>query len=488
MADLSLVHISKTYGSNEAITDFNLDIKNKEFIAIIGPSGCGKTTLLRMISGLETISSGQIYIDGYLANDMPIKDRDIAMVFQSAELYPHMNVYDNLAFALTLRKRKCPLFHYDSRIEVIDNENHQYYEEVLTLYRSLNKKKNRDKQDEIFAKIKKIIAKIYHNKHVATSIQKPITGIDKEKIDELILKEKKIANSQNFKNKEVLLKKIKEDIKYYRNHRVPLFEMRKLSNYEVALQVFHMASILNLTHYLMRKPSMLSGGERQRVALGAAAIRRPKILLMDEPLAHLDVKSRIELRSVINNIHKEFGATIIYVTHDQTTAMTLAHRIAVIKQRRLQQIGTPKEIYEAPNNTFVASFVADPVMNFLHATFDGRGLIFKDAKNTLFYHLDNDEKKLLNSHSKSPYSLIVAVRPDEIFYHVGATNGLIATFVSEEKNGVDDIIHVNLLEQKLIIKRYDKSLLNDAKFSITFAKKSLMFFDAKTSMRILNNP
>lgn len=242
MAELSLNNIYKIYDGNvTAVEDFNLQIEDKEFIVFVGPSGCGKSTTLRMIAGLEEISKGDFYIDDKRVNDVDPKNRDIAMVFQNYALYPHMTVYDNMAFALKLRKV-------------------------------------------------------------------PKTEIDK--------------------------------------------------------RVENAANILGLTDYLKRKPKALSGGQRQRVALGRAIVRDAKVFLMDEPLSNLDAKLRMQMRAEIIKLHQRLQTTTIYVTHDQTEALTMATRIVVMKDGKIMQIGTPKEVYENPENVFVAGFIGSPPMNF----------------------------------------------------------------------------------------------------------------------------
>ena len=247
MANLKFVNINKIYDNNvQAVFDFNLEVKDKEFVVFVGPSGCGKSTTLRMVAGLEQITAGELYIDDVLINNIEAKDRDIAMVFQNYALYPHMTVYRNMAFALELKK------------------------------------------------------------------------VNKEEID----------------------RRVKEA-----------------------------AEILGLTEYLDRKPKALSGGQRQRVALGRAIVRKPKVFLMDEPLSNLDAKLRVQMRMEIIKIHEKVGATTIYVTHDQTEAMTMADRIVVMKDGYIQQIGTPKELYSNPANVFVAGFIGSPATNFLNSTF-----------------------------------------------------------------------------------------------------------------------
>jgi len=245
MASLSLQHIYKKYeGGVVAVSDFNLEIADKEFIILVGPSGCGKSTTLRMIAGLEDISEGEIYIGDRLINDVLPKDRDIAMVFQNYALYPHMTVFDNMAFGLKLRKLA------------------------------------------------------------------------------------------------------KDDIK------------RRVSE---------AAKILEIEHLLERKPKALSGGQRQRVALGRAIVRDPKVFLMDEPLSNLDAKLRVQMRVEITKLHQRLQTTIVYVTHDQTEAMTMGTRIVVMKDGFIQQVDSPTELYEKPVNTFVAGFIGMPPMNFINA-------------------------------------------------------------------------------------------------------------------------
>jgi len=252
---ISLQHINKIYPNTvQAVFDFNLDIKEKEFIVFVGPSGCGKSTTLRMIAGLEEITGGDLYIDGVFANELEPKDRDVSMVFQSYALYPHMTVYDNMAFGLKMRH------------------------------------------------------------------------VPKEEIDERV-------------------------------HRA--------------------AKILEIEDYLDRKPKALSGGQCQRVALGRAIVRNSKVFLMDEPLSNLDAKLRVQMRSEIVKLHNSLGSTTIYVTHDQTEAMTMASRIVVMNKGYIQQIDTPKVIYDHPANTFVATFVGSPAMNIIEGEYTDKAINLK---------------------------------------------------------------------------------------------------------------
>ncbi|MGT2716365.1 ABC transporter ATP-binding protein [Streptococcus respiraculi] len=300
MVQLNLKNIYKKYPNSEhySVEDFNLDIKDKEFIVFVGPSGCGKSTTLRMIAGLEDITEGEAYIDDVLMNDVAPKDRDIAMVFQNYALYPHMTVFDNMAFGLKLRKYS---------------------------------------KDEI-----------------------------KKRVEEA-------------------------------------------------------AAILGLTEFLQRKPADLSGGQRQRVAMGRAIVRDAKVFLMDEPLSNLDAKLRVSMRTEIAKIHRRIGATTIYVTHDQTEAMTLADRIVIMSATkneagtgtigRIEQIGTPEELYNSPVNKFVASFIGSPAMNFFNVTLkDG---VLTDGDN-LSVRLPEGRRKHLEEKGYEGKTFTLGIRPEDI--------------------------------------------------------------------------
>ena len=242
MADISIENLNKSYGKTQVIRDFSLNIKSQSFTTLVGPSGCGKSTLLRMIAGLESITSGNISIDGKLVNDLSPKERNIAMVFQSYALYPHMTVFDNMAFGLKLEKRP------------------------------------------------------------------------KEEIQD---------------------------------------------------RVQEAAKILQIEQYLQRKPKQLSGGQRQRVAIGRAITRKPKVFLFDEPLSNLDAALRVQMRIELAKLHEHLDTTMVYVTHDQTEAMTLSSEIVVLDQGEISQQGEPLDLYNKPNNTFVAGFIGSPKMNFI---------------------------------------------------------------------------------------------------------------------------
>ena len=292
MASLSLKHINKTYPNGfEAVKDFNLEIEDKEFIIFVGPSGCGKSTTLRMIAGLEDITSGELKIGDKVVNDVEPKDRDIAMVFQNYALYPHMTVYDNMAFGLKLRK------------------------------------------------------------------------VPKDEID----------------------KKVREA-----------------------------AKILDLEKLLDRKPKALSGGQRQRVAMGRAIVRNPKVFLMDEPLSNLDAKLRVQMRSEIASLHNRLKATIIYVTHDQTEAMTLGTRIVVLKDGVIMQVDSPQKLYNEPNNLFVAGFIGSPQMNFIDAVckVEGERVTLNFEKTSVV--LPPAKAKKLIDGGYNGKTVVMGIRPEDI--------------------------------------------------------------------------
>ena len=290
MVEVDLNHIYKKYEGNDkySVNDFDLHIKDKEFIVFVGPSGCGKSTTLRMVAGLEDISKGTLEIDHKVMNDVAPKDRVIAMVFQNYALYPHMSIYDNMAFGLKLR-------HY--------------------------------KKDEIDKRVK------------------------------------------------------------------------------------HAADILGLSEYLDKKPAELSGGQRQRVALGRAIVRDAPIFLMDEPLSNLDAKLRVTMRAEIAKLHQNLGTTTIYVTHDQTEAMTLADRVVVMSVGKVQQIGTPLEVYNTPVNMFVAGFIGSPQMNFFNVHFKGNRI--SDGKG-LDIEIPEGKAKMLKEKGYDDKDLVFGIRPEDI--------------------------------------------------------------------------
>ncbi|TMW70258.1 ABC transporter ATP-binding protein [Alteribacter natronophilus] len=362
MADITFKGLYKIYdGDVQAVTDFNLDIEDKEFIVFVGPSGCGKSTTLRMVAGLEDISKGELYIGDNIVNDVAPKDRDIAMVFQNYALYPHMNVYENMAFGLKLRKFK------------------------------------------------------------------------KEDID----------------------KRVREA-----------------------------AKILGLEEMLDRKPKAMSGGQRQRVALGRAIVRDPKVFLMDEPLSNLDAKLRVQMRAEITKLHQRLQTTTIYVTHDQTEAMTMATRIVVMKDGLVQQVGRPKDIYDYPENVFVGGFIGSPAMNFLSGKLVNGYFEMGDTK----VKIPEGKMKLLGQYENK--DLILGVRPEDIhdepvFLESSRETQLEAKIDVAELMGAETFLYSKIGEQEFIARvdsRTDITSGNSVQLALDMNKAH--FFDADTEERI----
>ena len=330
---ISLQHINKIYDNHvQAVFDFNLEIKKHEFIVFVGPSGCGKSTTLRMIAGLEDITSGDLYIDKTYANELEPKNRDIAMVFQSYALYPHMSVFGNMAFGLKIRKVP--------RV-VYDKEGNEVKEIAKGLISDYKREKNK--------------------------LTKFLVEAQKENKEEQI----KLLNEA--------IKELDDKIAYLSTHEVTKIRNQHLPKEEIEKRVTEASEILQIKEYLSRKPKALSGGQCQRVALGRAIVRNAKVFLMDEPLSNLDAKLRVSMRSEIIKLHNKLNATTIYVTHDQTEAMTMATRIVVMNKGYIQQIGTPIEIYNHPANIFVATFIGSPAMNLYEVELDGDSIVFENG-------------------------------------------------------------------------------------------------------------
>ncbi|WP_010529853.1 ABC transporter ATP-binding protein [Lentibacillus jeotgali] len=364
MAEMRMEQIHKTYDKNVlAVDDFNLDIKDKEFIVFVGPSGCGKSTTLRMIAGLEEITGGDLYIDDKRMNDIAPKDRDIAMVFQNYALYPHMNVYDNMAFGLKLRKFK---------------------------------------KDEIDRRVK------------------------------------------------------------------------------------NAANILGLENYLDRKPKALSGGQRQRVALGRAIVRDAKVFLMDEPLSNLDAKLRVQMRAEIQKLHQRLQTTTIYVTHDQTEAMTMATRLVVMKDGVIQQVGAPKEVYDQPENIFVGGFIGSPSMNFLTGTLKDGHFANEDAT----IKIPEGKMKTLREKGYVDKEIILGIRPEDIhdepaFIEATPETRITVTIDVAELMGAESYLYSKLAGQDFIARVDSRSdITGGEKIDLAFDMNKVLFFDAESEARI----
>ena len=394
---VSLQGINKVYPNGvQAVYDFNLDINKNDFIVLVGPSGCGKSTTLRMVAGLEDISSGYLYIDGVLSNYLPSKSRDISMVFQSYALYPQMSVYENIAFPLRIRKYDkkkydYELVYYKEVIELLDKE-----DIVQSIINSYDKSLN-------FGKPYEYISTKYNcldgsAKYLLKEVLK-LTKLEFIETEFINIKDSiKEQYSNKLENRKETLKAkgkfVNDDFVYTDLNGNEIYIKAKLTEQEIRNKVFEAATILDLGPYLDRLPKELSGGQMQRVALGRAIVRNAKVFLMDEPLSNLDAKLRVMMRSEIVRIHEQIGATTIYVTHDQTEAMTMATKIVVMSKGWVQQVGTPKEVYSKPNNLFVAKFIGSPAMNIFDGTYNDGTITLDDG-----FKVDFGDKLIL-AHKK----------------------------------------------------------------------------------------
>lgn len=364
MAELQLKGLTKIYDKDVlAVDNFTLDIYDKDFLVLVGPSGCGKSTALRMVAGLEEITDGELYIDGVYMNDVAPKDRDIAMVFQNYALYPHMDVYNNMAFGLKLRKFK------------------------------------------------------------------------KEEID----------------------RRVKEA-----------------------------AKILGLEEYLDRKPKALSGGQRQRVALGRAIVRDAKVFLMDEPLSNLDAKLRVQMRAEIQKLHQRLQTTTIYVTHDQTEAMTMATRLVVMKDGVIQQVGQPKEVYDYPDNVFVGGFIGSPAMNFITGGIEGNTFVTGDVK----IKIPEGKLKALDENGYIGKEVILGIRPEDIhdeplFIDSSPDTKLTATIDVAELMGAETFLYSKINSQEFVARIDSRTdVAGGEKIDLAFNLNKAHFFDVDTEVRI----
>ena len=376
---VSLKNINKVYPNGvQAVFDFNLDIEAHDFVVLVGPSGCGKSTTLRMIAGLEDITTGYLYIDKVLSNYLSSKDRDISMVFQSYALYPNMTVYDNIAFPLKIRKVYGPKI--ESTIaannEVINLLNTVSSEHLAkAIADSKNRSVNFGKPFEYFS-TKYSISDKASKKLISLRFKNP-EDIDSKKAEAIAKLEKENETAKAKVEKKGL--SLNEKFEFVNAEGEIIKERHKMSKEEIRRKVFNAARILDLGPYLDRRPKELSGGQMQRVALGRAIVRNAKLFLMDEPLSNLDAKLRVQMRSEIVSLHEKIGATSIYVTHDQTEAMTMATKIVVMSKGWIQQIGTPQEVYHNPKNIFVATFIGSPAMNIFDGTYEKGTIKFKDG-------------------------------------------------------------------------------------------------------------
>ncbi len=375
---LSLQHLVKVYPNGEkAVYDFNLDIAKKEFIVIVGPSGCGKSTTLRMVAGLEDISDGDIYMDGELLNYKPSSERKMAIIFQSYALYPQMTVYNNIAFPLTINKYPMPVVNAvlraNSEIDKILSTI-PFNKTAGVLFNIFNSKSKYKEKEENVATIfaitlnaAKILCKAYKN--FSTETLESFTSKEKEFEDAVHEILQPLVDEAQVKAKDsgAVYNDAFEELDESGKVKI---EYRMYTSYEIKTRVYETAEKLDLVPYLDKLPKELSGGQMQRVALGRAIIKKVPVFMMDEPLSNLDAKLRLTMRSEIVKLHNSIDATTIYVTHDQTEAMTMATRIVVMSRGFVQQIGSPEEVYNNPANIFVAKFIGSPTMNIFDVEYD----------------------------------------------------------------------------------------------------------------------
>ena len=376
-AFITLKNVEKIYHNGEkAVYNFNLDIERNEFIVIVGPSGCGKSTTLRMIAGLEDISAGEIYMEDELLNFKPCKDRKMAIVFQSYALYPQMNVFNNIAFPLTINKYPAPivnsvLFACDEVKKLLGETDWNTL--TAALVNVMREKGSKDDKEERIATIFDLSldgAKLLYDFCAKSAFD----GQPSEDVKSVWLERIRMSETAELEKVAQSGVKLNERFCEVDSDGNEKTQIRKLTNYEIKKKVYETAEKLDLTAYLDKLPKELSGGQMQRVALGRAIIKNVPVFLMDEPLSNLDAKLRLTMRSEIVKLHNKINATTIYVTHDQTEAMTMASRIVVMSRGFIQQIGTPEEVYNSPSNLFVARFIGSPSMNLFDMKFDRKGM------------------------------------------------------------------------------------------------------------------
>ena len=495
MATLSFKNVNKVYDKNvQAVFDFNLEVKDKEFIVFVGPSGCGKSTTLRMVAGFEEITDGEIWIDDKIVNLVAPKDRDIAMVFQNYALYPHMTVFENMAFALKLRKVKMP-------VKELDDHNPEFIalkEEILTTKQNeLNeglkalKAEKAGKDAIVEFKFRKSSEAKQALLELEDRFSTQVYSYDRELVESKqreIKHLKKIALKNGEPVDEEAIKQLNQEIEEAMSKNdTPLYTYRHYTSNEIIDRVMETAEILGLTPYLKRKPAALSGGQRQRVALGRAIVRKPKVFLMDEPLSNLDAKLRVQTRSEIIKIHKRVGATTIYVTHDQTEAMTMASRIVIMKDGYIQQVGTPEEVYSSPENMFVGGFIGSPAMNFVNGKFDGSHFVL-DGEDSIKILLSEKHMNLLKDHVNEP--LCLGVRPEDIYLAGDASNEEPGQNLDIECDicellGHEKIVYGYLGKQRLTIKVPAKHQIQTGDVhQYSFDNSKVLFFNSETTLRI----
>ncbi|MFX0006915.1 MAG: ABC transporter ATP-binding protein [Promethearchaeota archaeon] len=517
MAKVKYENVTKRFGNFTAVKNFNLEIEDHEFLCLVGPSGCGKSTSLRMLAGLDQITEGTIKIDGKIVNEVEPKDRKIAMVFQSYALYPHYNVYDNLAFGLRAKSIKsgkklittiilcfyiyiiAALFGIGTLLNLIliGFGNTIFIAGVVSFFATIvlfsdARKTIRNKLITLvtmanfityiiicpipYLFLFMIVISLYQSGLMTLVTTIIITVIAALGVLGLI-----------YLFDQILKRKPKKSIEEY----------LKLEQ-EIEEKVKNTAQLLELEDHLYKKPKQLSGGQRQRVALGRAIIRNPTVFLLDEPLSNLDAKLRVQMRAELQRLSKRLGVTSIYVTHDQIEAMTLGHRIAVMNEGLLQQVGTPDEVYLRPINIFVAGFIGSPAMNFVTGKIQeiDNSLFF--TSKVLKYKISeryNILKKYINQ------EIILGIRPEHIKVNPGESEEnryKVAIGVSEPigsdtflyidfpKSASEKDAYIDVPKEFIMIVKLEgiSSLKVDDEVYVSFNKEQIHFFEKKTKLRI----
>ncbi len=445
MAKVTFKNVTKRFGSFEAVKNLELDIKDHEFLCLVGPSGCGKTTSLRMLAGLDDITEGEIYIGDKVVNAVEPKDRGIAMVFQSYALYPHYNVYDNLAFGLRAKSNKG----INLILQVI----------ILLLY-------------GIF------IGLLYGLSYLLNFIYASLGTI--------IF----VGGLVSFLATILLFSEIRQSIRDGIINTIAKFSgpVRRYveSEQNIEEKVVETAELLEIKEQLYKKPRQLSGGQRQRVALGRAIIRNPRVFLLDEPLSNLDAKLRVQMRAELQRLSQRLGVTSIYVTHDQVEAMTLGHRIAIMDKGVLQQIGTPEEVYLTPCNKFVAGFIGSPPMNFTEGKIEKRKDEMYFTGEKLDYKIPERYSTLVKYIGKE---IILGIRPEHIGINaeISAPNKYDVKVGVVEPIGSDTYVYIDFPTDYVMIAKMEgiSNLGIDEEVKVTFNPRQIHFFDMESTLRIL---
>ncbi|MEG3836727.1 MULTISPECIES: ATP-binding cassette domain-containing protein [unclassified Microcoleus] len=463
----SVSHLAERPASNSVLRRINLTVEDGEFMVLVGPSGCGKSTLLRSIAGLEVLTAGNIWVGDRLLNDLPPKDRDIAMVFQNYALYPHLTVYDNLAFGLrrSEREKEEGSSATDSVTDVTDVTD--------------RRKKEQGTREKGAARRKQLEGS--REKGEETEKEKG----SREKAEKIRNQVKELINylASNTLNNERIYA-LWEDFLVGATRKLPP-GLRYLSEREKAVgkRVREVAELLQIESLLNRLPKQLSGGQKQRVALGRAMARNPEVFLMDEPLSNLDAKLRAQTRSQIVQLQRQLGTTTIYVTHDQTEAMTMGDRIAIMKVGQIQQVAQPLELYNKPANLFVAEFIGSPPMNFLSVEFSAPLLI---SHPQFRFTLPDIWAKSLQQYDGR--RLILGIRPEHLSINPPATKNLSVQVEIVEALGHETYLGVCLTDAPAVRMQVrvppERSIRVGEELWLAIAHDKIHLFDPDTELAI----